>query len=438
MAKEEVKCFTYNDFGQGVFTLGKSKQTFYASNFLPKEIGLVEKDKDGKYYVSSLLKVSNDRVQPPCEIYKKCGGCHLLHMNMTAQINFKKDYVSTAFKEYNLSTKLDNFISADNPFEYRNKMQVAYTFRDGKITYGFYEEDSHRIIQLNKCLVQTKSQNEIVKQIALIMKDMRLQPYNEDRRMGLIRFVMIREAFVTKEILVTIVTNGEMFPGRSEFVKRLRAKCPYITSIVQNINTRKTSIILGDDERVLFGPGYIKDTLSGINFKISSKTFYQINHEQTEKLYNVVKEYAGLTGNEYVLDAYCGVGTIGMILASNARKVIGVENNKQSVINARINASDNKIRNISFVCDDATSYIEQTNDRFDVLIMDPPRSGSTDKFLEVINKMNVQKIVYVSCEARTQARDISKLTNYKIVNKTLVDMFVGTYHVESVCLLKLK
>ena len=270
------------------------------------------------------------------------------------------------------------------------------------------------------------------------MKEMRIQPYNEDKRVGLVRFIMIREGFVSKEILVTIVTNSEIFPGRSEFVKRLRAKCPYITSIVQNINKRKTSIILGDEERVLFGPGYIVDTLSGINFKISSKTFYQINHEQTEKLYSVVKEYANLTGDETVLDAYCGVGTIGMTLASSSKKVIGVESNKQSVINARMNASENKIKNISFVCDDATEYIQKTVDSFDVLIMDPPRSGSTDKFLSTINNKKIKRIVYVSCDAKTQARDISKLTNYKIMNKTLVDMFVGTYHIESVVLLSLK
>lgn len=436
MAKIEVKCTGLNDFGQGTFKIGKELKC--ASNLLPKEVANVDKDKNGKFYVSSILKLSNDRVKPSCDIYNKCGGCHLLHMSKEAQVEFKKDYVYNAFKEYNLNTKLDNFISSENPNGYRNKMQVAYAFKDGKIVYGFYEEDSHKIIQLQNCLVQTKLQNEIVKQVALIMKEMRIQPYNEDKRVGLIRFIMIREGFVSKEVLVTIVTNSEIFPGRSEFVKRLRAKCPYITSIVQNINKRKTSIILGDDERVLYGPGYIVDTLSGIKFKISSKTFYQINHEQTEKLYNVVKEYANLTGNETVLDAYCGVGTIGMTLASSARRIIGVESNKQSVINARMNASENKIKNISFVCDDATEYIQKTTDTFDVLIMDPPRSGSTEKFLTTVNNKKMEKIVYVSCDAKTQARDIAKLTNYKIMNKTLVDMFVGTYHIESVVLLSLK
>lgn len=318
-------------------------------------------------------------------------------------------------------------------------MQVAYKFQEGKLVYGFYEEESHKIIPMKKCIVQTEKQNEIAKVIKDIMLEMKLKPYDEDRRMGLVRFVMIREAFSSGEILVTIVTNSEVFPGKNEFVKRLIKRCPYITSIVQNINTRKTSIILGDDERVLYGPGYIKDYLCGIIFKISSKTFYQINHEQTEKLYSKIKEYASLQGNEVVLDAYCGVGTIGMTLAKDCKKVIGVENNKQSVINARINASDNKIKNISFVLSDATEYIKEYNgEKIDTLIMDPPRSGSTEVFLKAIENLKPKKIVYVSCEAKTLARDLTFLKNYKIEKKCLVDMFVGTYHIETVVLLSLK
>lgn len=436
MAKIEAKCFTYNDYGQGVFKVGK--EIGYVSNLLPSEIGLVDKDKKGKYYVSSFLKKSKERVEPKCEHYLKCGSCHLLHMNEKAQKEFKINYVENCFSDYKLPTKIEEYISSDIKEGYRNKMQVAYGIKEGKIIYGFYEEDSHRIIPLKKCLVQSEKQNQIVKEIAQIIKELRLTVYSEDKRTGLIRFVMIREGYYSKEILVTIVTSTDIFPGRSEFVKRLRNKCPYITSIVQNINTRKTSIILGEEERVLYGPGYIKDTLSGINFKISSKTFYQINPSQTERLYKKVEEYASLTGKEYVLDAYCGVGTIGMILSKNAYKVVGVENNKQSVLNARINAKENKITNISFVCDDATNYILNTNDQFDVLIIDPPRSGSTPEFLHAIEKMKVQKIIYVSCEAKTQARDLSILKDYKIVKKSLVDMFVGTYHVETVVLLEKK
>ena len=436
MAKIEVKCFTYNDFGQGVFKVGKD--IGYASNLLVGEVALADKDKKGKYYISSFIKKSKERVEPKCEHYLKCGSCHLLHMNDKAQENFKKDYVESCFREYKIPFKLDKYVSSLVKEGYRNKMQVAFGIKEGKIVYGFYEEDSHRIIPLKKCLVQSDRQNEIVKVVCDIIKELRLQVYQEDKRTGLIRFVMIREGYYSKEILVTIVTNSDIFPGRNEFVKRLKARCPYITSIVQNVNTRKTSIILGDEERVLYGPGYINDTLSGINFKISSKTFYQINPRQTEILYSIVKEYANLTGCEKVLDAYCGVGTIGMILSKNAKRVIGVENNKQSVLNARVNAKENKITNMSFVCDDATNYILNTDEKFDVLIMDPPRCGSTKEFLHAVEEMKVPKIVYVSCEAKTLARDISMLKNYKVEKVSLVDMFACTYHVETVCLLSRK
>lgn len=437
MAKIEVKCIGFNDYAQGLFKV--NNKICFCNNFLPGEVGLVEKNKYDKYYISSFTKKSKDRVESECEYYNKCGGCHLLHMNKNLQKQFKIDYVQTAFSENKLNSKIDEYIEPDSYKAYRNKMQVAYKFQEGKLVYGFYEEESHKIIPMKKCMVQTERQNEIVKAIKDIMIEMKLKPYDEDRRMGLIRFVMIREAFTSGEMLVTVVTNSDIFPGNNEFVKRLIRRCPYITSIVQNINTRKTSIILGDDEKVLYGPGYIKDDLCGIMFKISSKTFYQINHEQTEKLYNKIKEYAALEGNEVVLDAYCGVGTIGMTLSKNCKKVIGVENNKQSVLNARINASENKIKNISFVLSDATEYIQKyTGEKIDTLIMDPPRSGSTEVFLKAIEKLKPQKIVYVSCEAKTLARDLTFLKSYKIVKKCLVDMFVGTYHIETITLLYLK
>ena len=434
MAKVEVKCIGYNDFAQGIFKIGN--KFGFCNNFIKDEVAFVDKNKYDKYYINSFIKKSLERVKEKCEYYEKCGGCHLLHMSSKAQKQFKIDYVKQAFIDYKLNSNIDEYIEGSLKEGYRNKMQVAYKYQNGQVVYGFYEEESHKIIPMNKCLVQTAKQNEIALVIKDIVKDMNIRPYDEDRRTGFLRFVMIREAFVTGEILVTLVTNTDVFPGKNEFIKRLRNKCPYITSIVQNINTRKTSIILGEQEKVLYGPGYIKDYLCDIMFKISSKTFYQINHEQTEKLYNKVREYANLTGKEVVIDTYCGVGTIGMVLSKNAKKVIGVETNKQSVINARLNATENKIKNISFVLDDATNYIQNYNgEKIDVLIMDPPRNGSTEVFLRAVEKLKPQKVIYVSCEAKTLARDLAQLRSYKIEKKCLIDMFIGTYHVETVALL---
>lgn len=441
--KVELKCNNLNERGQGTGQYGK--EMFAIPNFLPKEVGIFSVDEDQKYQkfkLIKLLKTSPVRTDVKCDVFNSCGGCQLLHMKYVEQIAFKQGFVEECLKNAKLPFKIDTVIQAEHQTAYRNKMQVAYKYREGKIVYGFYEEESHRIIHLNHCLVQSQRQNEIVKQVQQIMQQLKLTPYNEDKRTGLIRFILVREAHVTGEVMVIVVTNGDLFPGRSEFVKRLKDKFSYITTIVQNINTRKTSIILGEEERTLFGKGYIEDYLLGIKFKISAKAFFQINPEQTEKLYQKVEEYAALTGTEVVIDAYSGVGTIGMILAKKAKQVIGVESNKQAVSNASANAYENKIKNIKFYCNDATEFLKQmAKDKIaiDVLVMDPPRSGSTTEFLNAINELKPQKVIYVSCDPTTLVRDLKVLeSNYKIENKTIVDMFVGTYHVETVVLLELK
>lgn len=446
MKKVELKCHDI-DCSSGAGICKYQGKNITVPYLLPKEVGVVEIDEArsyNKYKLNRVLKPASNRIDPGCGIYNRCGSCHLLHMNYDSQINLKKDYVIKCLKENKIDSKINEVVTATTKEGYRNKMQVAYKMRDGEMIYGFYEEESHKVIPLKFCKVHTKKQNEICKSILDVMKQMKIAPYNEDKRTGIIRFVVVREAFKTNEILVTIVTNSEIFPGRSEFVKRLVSKCPYITTIIQNINKRKTSIILGDDEKLLYGKGFISESICNIDFKISSKTFFQVNPEATEKLYNKVLEYANLTGKEIVIDAYCGVGTIGMVLSSKAKEVYGVEVNKQSVINARQNAYDNKIKNIKFVCDDATEYLfELSKEKVDIdlVVMDPPRSGSTEKFIDSLCKLKPKKIIYISCEASTLARDLNylfkKCKDYEIKEKTIVDMFVGTYHVETlVCLSK--
>ncbi|MCK9470636.1 MAG: 23S rRNA (uracil(1939)-C(5))-methyltransferase RlmD [Bacilli bacterium] len=442
MAKRiNVVCSGLNDVGSGLFRVGK--KVYSAPNLLPGEEAIVEVEFEKKFNnarVVKILKPSKNRIQPKCDIFEKCGGCQLLHMNNNAQKDFKINSVKDAFKEYNLKKDIDEYISASKIYQYRNKMQVAYRYINNKLVYGFYEEGSHRIIPLNKCIVQSEIQNKIARFILELMIKMKITAYNEDKRTGLLRFVLIKESFKTKEILVVLVTSSNVFGGRNEFVREIRNKFPEVTSIVQNINTRKTSIILGDEERVLYGKGYIEDTILDLKFKISSKTFYQINPEQTIKLYSKAIEYANFKDTDKVIDAYCGVGTIGMMLSKHVREIIGVESNKQSVNNAIINAKENNINNIKFVCDDATNYIfslakEQV--KIDGLIMDPPRSGSTEVFLESVLKLKPKKIVYVSCNPTTLARDLKVLVkDYEIKKLALVDMFVNTFHIESVVLLE--
>ena len=439
--KVELKCLKINNLGQGIAVLDKKE--IVVPYFLPKEVGLVEVEKgSSKGKLVKLLKPSSIRYNTECGVFQKCGSCHLLHMKYLEQLNLKKSWVEDCFKKEKINATFKEIISAESQKGYRNKMQVAYKMRDNKLVYGFYEEDSHRVIPLEKCLVQTDKQNDICKAVATIMKELKIAPYNEDKRIGVIRFVLIRESFKTNQILVTIVTNGEMFPGRNEFIKRLKAKCPYITTIIQNYNSRKTSIILGDQERILFGNGYIEDVLCGIKFKLSSKTFYQVNPVQAEKLYMKALELANFSKDDTIIDAYCGVGTIGMVLSKNVKEVIGVESNKTSVKCARDNARDNKIKNISFVNQDATEFLvdlAKEKVEIDGVIMDPPRSGSTPAFLNSLKKLKPKKIVYVSCNPETLARDLKLiLDEYKITGTALTDMFVGSYHVETIVSLEHK
>ncbi|MDD3106899.1 MAG: 23S rRNA (uracil(1939)-C(5))-methyltransferase RlmD [Bacilli bacterium] len=438
-----TKAFALDDVGMGVIEY--KKNVYSVSNLIPKEEAIIEINDEFVYQKAKVIKItkpSSIRQDPKCEVYQKCGGCQLLHLNYENQMEFKKNYIINAFKANKMSIKIDEFIGANLKSKYRNKMQVGYRYKDGKIIYGFYEEESHRLMPINTCLVQTNIQNAIASYIAQLMMQMKIPAYNEDKRSGLIRFVLLKEAFQTQELLVVIVTQSDIFPGRNEFVKRLKAKFPEITSIVQNVNSRQTSIILGDQERVLYGPGFIWEELIGMRFKISSKTFFQVNPEQARNLFLKVIEFANFTKQDIVLDAYCGVGTIGILISPFVKQVIGVESNKQSIINAIDNSKENKLNNIQFIHEDATDFIEQytrSSRKIDVLIMDPPRSGSTDRFLNAVLSLNPRTIVYVSCEAKTLARDIKQLEkNYEITKIAAVDMFVGTYHVETVICLKNK
>ena len=375
-----------------------------------------------------------------CNIFDKCGGCKFPHNDYQKTIQFKKKFVLDALKKENHNVTIDQVVTSSNPFAYRNKMQITFSNSNGKVKSGFYEENSHKVVDLDFCPIHTDIQNEIASYIKELVNKLKLRAFDEDRNFGLIRHVLIKEGFVSKQIIVVIVTASEIFPGRNDFVKLLRAKFPNITTIIQNINPRKTSIVLGEKERVLFGKGFIEDYLCGLKFKITSKSFFQINPEVTNKMYNMVSVYADIKDTDIVLDSYSGVGTIGMVLSKNAKKVISVESNKQAVAAAIMNAKDNNIKNVEFICDDATNFIielSKLKEKIDVLIMDPPRTGSTPEFLNSVNKLLPRKIVYVSCDVTTLARDLNYLKkNYNISKYSIFDMFCWTGHVESCVLLE--
>ena len=375
-----------------------------------------------------------------CSLSKKCGNCPLGSHTYQETIKIKQDYVNKLFKDASINKKIDNMSIAQNNIGYRNKMIIGFKKYNGKILAGFYEENSHKIIDLDYCPLHTKEQNKIAQAIKNIIIKLRLPIYDEDRKTGLIRFALIRESFSTKEILVTIITASENFPARSEFVKLLRESSDKIKTIVQNINSRSTSIVLGEKERVLYGPGFINDELLDLKFQITSKSFYQVNPSQTVILYQTVEKLAKLNKNDVLLDAYSGVGTIGLYLSKKVKQVISVENNRQAVNAAIANAKVNHISNDTFILDDATNFITNVDKKslkVDVLVMDPPRTGSTIEFLITLSP---RQIIYVSCGPDTLVRDLKYLLRggYKIDYVHCVDMFCWTNHIETVVLLQKK
>ncbi len=373
-----------------------------------------------------------------CPVAKKCGGCQLQNMSYTEQLSYKQ---AKAIRLLGKFCRVREIIGMENPYNYRNKVQAAFGMtRGGKIISGVYQSKSHRIVCVDECRLEDKKADEIIVTIRNMMKYYKMLPYNEDTGKGFLRHVLVKRGFTSGEIMVVLVTGSPMFPGKNAFVKELLKKHPDITTIIQNINKEHTSLVLGSTEKVLYGKGTIEDTLCGCVFRISAKSFYQINPIQTEKLYSKAIEFAELTGKETVIDAYCGIGTIGIIAAEKAKEVIAVELNKDAVTDAKINARRNETQNIKFFCADAGEFMTKmaaNGEKADVVFMDPPRAGSDEAFLSSVVTLKPKKIVYVSCNPETQARDLKYLTanGYKTRKIQPVDMFPHTGHIETVALL---
>ncbi|MBR4869599.1 MAG: 23S rRNA (uracil(1939)-C(5))-methyltransferase RlmD, partial [Oscillospiraceae bacterium] len=334
-------------------------------------------------------------------------------------------------------------VGMEDPMHYRCKVHAAFgRGRDGKTVSGVYQAESHRIVAVENCMIEHEAAGKIVAAVKELLAKFKLQPYDEDRRRGFLRHVMVRVGRFSGEVMVVLVTASRLFPGKKEFVKELLRRCPEITTVVQNINDRATSMVLGKDNETLYGPGRISDSLCGLTFLISPSAFYQVNPVQTEVLYGTAMEFAALTGSELVVDAYCGTGTIGLIAAKNAGEVVGVELNRDAVKDAALNAKRNGIKNARFFADDAGKFLcrmAQEGQAADVVFMDPPRSGSSEEFLRALRQVKPEKIVYVSCDPDTLRRDLEILTKggkYTAVRIRGVDMFPYTEHVETVVELK--
>lgn len=376
---------------------------------------------------------------------KNCGGCPMLATEYAAQLKKKEADVRALLGKYGPVAPIRGM---ETPYHYRNK--VISTFAPaagGKLTSGIYAARTHKVLPVESCLLQDEVLDKTMLAVRAAAGTCHYQPFNEDKGTGLLRHCLLRRGVMTGQVMVVLVTAQPVLPGAKNFVKALLTEAGKqgvaITTIVQNVNDRKTSVVLGDMEKVLYGKGFILDTLCGKTYAISPRSFYQINHTQTEVLYGLAVDAAHLTGKEVVLDAYCGIGTIGLTAADHAKQVVGVEVNREAVHDAIGNAKHNGVKNARFFAADATRWIGEAaaaGERADVIFMDPPREGSTPQFIESVARMAPKRVVYVSCNPATLARDLELLTRkgYKVESSTPVDMFPHSEHVETVVLLSHK
>ncbi|WP_442597796.1 23S rRNA (uracil(1939)-C(5))-methyltransferase RlmD [Neobacillus sp. D3-1R] len=420
----------------------------FVPNGLPGEKAKIKVIKANKGYgfgrLIELYEESPDRVKAPCPIYKECGGCQLQHLSYEGQLKAKEKQVREVLTRIGKleNVKVHPVLGMSEPWRYRNKAQVPVGEREGGLIAGFYQKRSHEIINMEACLIQQEKNDEVVRVVKDICERHGIPAYDEEKHKGQLRHIMARYGLVSGEIMVVLVTRTSELPNKQNIIDEIVERTPGVKSIIQNINSKKTNVILGDETKVLWGEEVIYDFIGDIKFAISSQSFYQVNPEQTKVLYDKALEYANLSGEETVIDAYCGIGTISLFLAQKARKVYGVEIVPEAIEDAQRNAQLNEITNVEFAVGQAEVVIPKWYEdgiSADVLVVDPPRKGCDEALLQTIISMKPKKVVYVSCNPGTLARDLRILEDggYKTLEVQPVDMFPHTTHVEAVALLEL-
>ncbi|GLB59910.1 23S rRNA (uracil(1939)-C(5))-methyltransferase RlmD [Cytobacillus sp. NCCP-133] len=441
-----IKRLGINGEGVGYF----KRQVVFVPGALPGEEIVAEATKVNPKFseakIKKIRKKSEYRVQPPCPVYHECGGCQLQHLRYDRQLMEKRDIIFQALERH---TKLNpeklnikETIGMDDPWNYRNKSQFQVGQKDGKVLAGLYGMNSHRLINIEHCAVQHPQTTKATETVKRILQDLRIPIYNERTRKGLVRTIVARVGIQTGELQIVLITTQKELPKKDMIIERIKSELPEVKSIIQNVNGEKTSLIFGHETLNLEGSDFIQETLGDLQFELSARTFFQLNPEQTVKLYNEVKRAAALTGKEKVADAYCGVGTIGLWVADQAAEIRGMDIIRESIEDAKKNAVRHGIKHAKYVVGKAEEWLPKwTKEGWepDVIIVDPPRTGLDQQLLKTILKVQPKKVVYVSCNPSTLAKDISVLSSkYKVKGIQPVDMFPQTAHVESVTELVLK
>lgn len=399
---------------------------------------------EGKYpSLQKVLRSSPHRIKDGCPYHKECGGCQFMHITYSYELELKTKFLNELFKSIKNIPPIE-VVPSFEYLHYRNKSQMTYKLsKTKKVVCGFYEEYTHKLVTVEDCRLQSQASNEVIQELNHILSKHKIKPYDEKTKEGTLRHVLVRYGYQTKELMLILVTNGEIFPGRNNVVKDILKLNLPIKTIVQNYNARDTSIVLGDKNKILYGPGFIYETIGDYRFKLSPNSFFQVNSLGMKKLYTLALTLANISSTDIVLDAYCGVGTISIFASKYAKEVIGVELSKQAIEDAKINAKINHIENISFICDDATNFIThaaKNKAHYDILILDPPRDGSTPQFIQAVGYLKPKKVIYISCNPITLKRDLNifKDIDYKISKITGYDNFPRTKHIEVITLLELK
>lgn len=435
-----AECIDMLHDGQGVVKVDDF--TYFVKGILPGEIAKLKVIKVLKNYgiarMIELQKASIYRITPKCEVYKACGGCHLQHVSVEGQQYFKTKRVKDCMERIaKCKIEVKPCIMMEDPWHYRNKVQVPVGMQDGKLVTGFYKQHSNEIIPNDGCYIQNSIANKITSRSRELLDKFSISAYDKVSKKGNIRHILTKYGHASKEIMLVFITKQLKIPHVQEIVDTLVKEFPMIRTVIQNINEREDNVILGDKEIILYGDGIIQDQLLENTFNISLKSFYQVNPIQVERLYSCAIDYAFLDKADIVIDAYCGIGTISLSVAKHVKKVYGVEIVPQAIEDAKKNARINKITNADFTCIDAGKYMEElaaNNTHIDVVFVDPPRKGCSTLFLDALVKLSPSKVIYISCDVSTQARDIAYLQErgYKAEVCQPVDMFPSTYHIESI------
>ena len=387
-------------------------------------------------------KQEQKKQEQACPVFKKCGGCRYLDLSYEKQVKKKEEQLRALLKPF---CRTESFIGMEQPLHYRHKVNATFgRDRKGNVISGTYKEGTHFLVSVDTCLLENEKADDIIRTIRRLLPSFKIKTYDEDTGYGLLRHVLIRVSHATGQIMVVLVLSSPILPSKNNFVKALRKEHPEISTVVVNVNDKKTSMVLGEKEQVVYGPGYIDDTLCGKTFKISPKSFYQVNPVQTEKLYGAALKFANPGPNDVIWDLYCGIGTISLFMAKKAKQVYGVEIVPQAIDDAKRNAAINDIHNAEFYVGKAEEVLPQTYERehihADIIVVDPPRKGCDESLLACITQMQPKRVVYVSCDPATLARDLKYLEerDYKVKEVQCVDMFGHSVHVETVVLLERK